>query len=256
MSPGDGGTEDVTVDVTIDKLLHGRVTLVQPSRGFRSSLDPVLLAAFVAPPFGRFVDVGCGTGAVAFLLAARDADARGVAVEIQPRLAALARAGLARNTFGDRLEVREADVRAAARDGALPRGAFDLVVSNPPFRSTAEGPPSPDQERAVAHHELTLDLDALLDCAATLVAPTGRLAAIHAAARTGEILAALPRHGFTPTRLRMIHPYADRPATRVLFEALPHGASSTPLATEPPLVLHTPGGGYTDQVQKILHGEP
>ena len=56
--------------ITTDTLLRGRVTLLQPTRGFRSSLDPVLLAAFVGPPFGRFVDIGCGTGAVAFLLAA------------------------------------------------------------------------------------------------------------------------------------------------------------------------------------------
>lgn len=263
MPPGDDGRAQRTVDgaadgageVTIDTLLRGRVTLVQPARGFRSSLDPVLLAAFVAPPFGRFVDIGCGTGAVAFLLAARDPDARGVAVELQPRLAALARMGLARNTFTERLEIREGDIRTTTHDGTLPHGAFELVVSNPPFRSTADGPPSPDQERAVAHHELTLNLDALVACAAALLAPTGRLAAIHAASRLDEILAALPRNGLTPTRLRMIHPYADRPATRVLFEARPNASHASPLVTEHRLVLHSPGGTYTPEVDAILNGD-
>jgi len=41
---------------TVDTLLGGRVTLLQPARGFRTSLDPVLLSAFVAPPFGTAVN--------------------------------------------------------------------------------------------------------------------------------------------------------------------------------------------------------
>ena len=36
-------------EITTDTLLRGRVTLLQPRRGFRSSLDPVLLARFLAP---------------------------------------------------------------------------------------------------------------------------------------------------------------------------------------------------------------
>src|SRR5258708_31780584 len=97
---------------TVDTLLGGRVTLLQPARGFRASLDPVLLAAFVAPPFGRFLDIGCGTGAVSFLLLARDPAATGVAVELQAAHATLAAAGRDRNGWSERLAVVPADVRA------------------------------------------------------------------------------------------------------------------------------------------------
>src|SRR6185295_14022809 len=92
--PGPDPSHD---DVTTDTLLRGRVTLLQPRRGFRSSLDPVLLARFLAPPFGYFLDIGCGTGALAFTLAAIDGAASGVGVELQPRLARLAAAGRDRN---------------------------------------------------------------------------------------------------------------------------------------------------------------
>src|SRR5262245_58152416 len=98
-------------DVTCDTLLRGRVKLFQPSRGFRSSLDPVLLAAFIGPPFGRFLDLGCGTGALAFLLLARDPETRGVGVEIQPRLAELVARGLRENGFGTRFEVVTGDAQ-------------------------------------------------------------------------------------------------------------------------------------------------
>src|SRR5256885_11032317 len=82
--------DEADSETTEDTLLGGRVTLIQPRRGFRSSLDPVLLAAFLAPPFGRFLDIGCGTGALSLLLLARDPSATGVAVEVQPRLPPLA----------------------------------------------------------------------------------------------------------------------------------------------------------------------
>src|SRR5437764_8360012 len=102
-------------DTTVDTLLRGRVTLLQPKRGFRSSLDPILLARFLAPPHGRFLDIGCGAGALSFTLLADDPAARGLGIELQPRLARLADLGRAHNRVGERFEVVEGDVRALAR---------------------------------------------------------------------------------------------------------------------------------------------
>src|SRR5688500_3357313 len=121
-------SEPVTDDVTRDSLLRGRVTLFQPRRGFRSSLDPVLLAGFLTPPFGHFLDLGCGTGALAFSLLARDLGATGVGVEVQPRLGGLIARGIEANGVGDRFRLAMTDVR----QGGV--GAdFDLVATNPPF---------------------------------------------------------------------------------------------------------------------------
>ena len=62
----------VTLDeTTADRLLGGRVVIHQPARGMRISLDPVLLAGFIGAPYGRFLDIGAGTGALSFLLLAR-----------------------------------------------------------------------------------------------------------------------------------------------------------------------------------------
>jgi tRNA1Val (adenine37-N6)-methyltransferase len=235
---------------TSDTLLRGRVTLLQPTRGFRSSLDPVLLAAFVGPPFGRFVDIGCGTGAVAFLLAATDVDATGVGVEIQPRLASLAMAGLARNAFANRLQILQADVRDAVGRAPLDRATFDLVVTNPPYRATTGGVLSPHLERAQANHELTLTLDDWLDCAAALVKPTGRIGVVYAADRMQALVAGLEHRRLRPTRIRLVHPRPDRPASRVLVEA--SHAAKAPAIVEVPLVLHDPDGAYTSEVRRML----
>jgi len=104
-APEPSGRSDLGEDVTADALLDGRVRIFQPARGARMSLDPVLLAGFIAPPYGRFLDIGCGTGVVSFLLLAADPAASGVGVELQPELARLAVAGRDRNGFGARLAI-------------------------------------------------------------------------------------------------------------------------------------------------------
>jgi tRNA1(Val) A37 N6-methylase TrmN6 len=241
---------DVAADVTEDTLLRGRVKLLQPAHGFRSSLDPVLLAAFVSPPYGRFVDIGCGSGALAFLLAAADGDATGVGVEIQPRLAALARAGAGRNGFEPRLTILLGDIRGASGRTPLAAGAFDLVISNPPYRPVTSGLVSPDAERAQANHELTLALDEWLDAAAALARPQGRVAVVFAADRLTALLGGMSARGLSPERLRAVHPRVDQPASRVLVEARKGGEK--PLAVLAPLALHGLGGGYTAEVRSML----
>ncbi|HEX4404567.1 MAG TPA: methyltransferase [Polyangia bacterium] len=233
---------------TVDTILGGRVTLLQPSHGFRASLDPILLARFVAPPFGRFLDIGCGTGAVSFVLLALDQAATGVGVELQAPLAALASEGRARNGWADRLDVRAGDVRGLDLGAAC----FDLVVTNPPFRPVDGGHLSPHETRALSSHEVTLTLAAWVDVAARAVRPGGRVAAIFPADRALELGAALRARDLAPARLRFVHPRADRPAGRVLVEAVRGG--KMPVVVEPPLVVHGEGEGerFTPEVARML----
>ncbi len=245
-----GGAADDSV--TADALLQGRVRLYQPARGARMSLDPVLLAGFLTPPYRRFLDIGCGAGPLSFLLLARDPDASGVGVEIQPRLAGLARRGRDENGWAARLEIVDGDVRQAATE--LAAGAFDLVVTNPPYRTVESSPPSPDRERALAHHEITLRLGEWIAVAARAVRPSGRVAAILPAARAGELLTALGARGLIPVRTRDVLSRASQAPSRILVEASPAGAPGT-AQQEQPLVVHEADGGFTPEVRRLL-GEP
>ena len=237
--------------VTADALLRGRVRLYQPARGARMSLDPVLLAGFIAPPFGRFLDIGCGTGPLSFLLLAGDPAATGVSIEIQPRLATLALRGRAENGWETRLEIIEGDVRALGE--RLGEGAFDLVVTNPPYRTLDSSPPSPNRERALAHHEIALRLPEWVAIAAQVVRPGGRVAAILPAERSAELIQTLAANKLRPARTRSVHPHANEAASRLLVEA--RRGVDGPSAVEPPLIVHEPGGGFTPEVRRML-GEP
>ncbi|MES1165412.1 MAG: methyltransferase [Verrucomicrobiota bacterium] len=235
--------------VTADTLLRGRVRLYQPARGARMSLDPVLLAGFLAPPYGRFLDIGCGAGPLSFLLLARDPAATGVGVEIQPRLGNLARRGRDDNGWAARLEIVEGDVREVGVE--IETHAFDVVVTNPPYRTLESSPPSPNRERALAHHEITLRLTEWIDAAARAVRQSGRVAAILPAARAGELLTALAARGLRPLRTRDVQARASQPPFRILVEASPGGAGGPP-REEPPLVVHEADGGFTPEVRRLL----
>ena len=237
--------------VTADTLLRGRVRLYQPAHGARMSLDRVLLAGFVAPPCGRFLDIGCGTGPLSFLLLAGDPTAVGVGVEIQPRLASLAVRGRAENGWETRLEIIEGDVRALGE--RLGQGTFDLVVTNPPYRTLDRSPPSPHRERALAHHEIALRLPEWVAIAMRVVRPGGRVAAILPAERSTELIQTLVANALQPARRRNVHPHADEPASRTLIEARRGGdLPDPPVVVEPPLVVHDAGGGFTPEVRRML----
>ena len=238
-------------EITADTLRAGRVRIFQPARGARMSLDPVLLEGFLPPPHGRFLDIGCGTGALSFLLLARDPAAGGVGVELQPRLAALATRGRDENGWQERLEIVVGDVRNVKEMGdRIGAASFDLVATNPPYRTLAGSRRPPDDERALSHQEISLALAEWVACAARAVRPGGRVAAIFPAERAADLLAEMRSRDLVPSRMRVVHPRAGEPASRVLVEA--ERAGRRPLTIEPPLYVHADGARYTPEVLRLL----
>ncbi len=235
----------VESDITRDTLLRGRVKLLQPRRGFRSSLDPVLLAGFIVPPYGQFLDLGCASGALAFLLLARDGHARGLGIEIQPRLATLAEQGAEANGFADRFRVATGDARVK---GAVTAQGFDLVATNPPFRPVGAFALPPLSEKALANHEVTLTLSEWLDVGAMALREGGRLATIYPFDRWEELRGGLAVRGFSVARSRLVVPRTGEAPKRILVEA---ARSAVEGQAEPPLVVHE-GAVYSAEVRRML----
>jgi tRNA1Val (adenine37-N6)-methyltransferase len=211
----------------------------------------LLLLDFVGPgPYGRACDLGTGVGVIALGLARADERAQVTAVELQPRLAELARKNALENQLDGRVRVVEVDLADAnAAKAALPGASFELVASNPPYRPLGEGPANPDDEAAVARHELRLTLADLTREIRRLLVPGGRAAIVYPADRLTGLLASLDGEDVRPVRLRLVYGRAHEPANRVLVEAR-KGARAN-LVVEPPLVLYDEAG-YTAEAKKLL----
>ncbi len=244
-------SSDPIDDLTLDPILRGRLRLWQPTKGYRFSLDPILLVDFVlsrcdeAPR--HVLDLGTGSGVVALALQSRRAAWTVEAVEIQPRLAAIAQKNATENELP--ITIHEADVRART----LPGGAFDLVTTNPPYFRLADGPPSDHRELAIARHETELDLPSWVAEARRLLRPTGLCCCIFPVPRLEELLRALTDQKLYISSMRFVHSLADRSAELVLVAARKGDGRGTPaLEVLPPLYVYTAPGDYTAEASRIL----
>jgi tRNA1(Val) A37 N6-methylase TrmN6 len=234
-----------------DRLLGGRVRLLQPRTGYRAGADAALLAAACdARPGERVLDVGCGPGAVLLQAAVRRPDARFWGLERDPTAVELAERNVTLNGLGERVEVLSGDV--AQGFAALKLRPFDVVLSNPPFFDDAGAIRGPHPARRGAY----LADEGLGAWAAFLtkaVREGGEMIVIHRADRLADLLALLsPKCG--SFQIRPVHPFADTPAKRVLVRAAKTGKA--PLKLLPPLVLHDRSGGkHTAEAEAILRGE-
>jgi tRNA1Val (adenine37-N6)-methyltransferase len=210
----------------------------------------VLLAWWVEfEPDDRILDAGCGVGVVGLALArcrgARDV----VGVELQPELAALARANVVANAASAWMSAMEADLRQ------LPPSLgnrFDVVCANPPFYEEGAGRLSPDPGKAAARHELTLTVEDLALAAAFALRKGGRLYFVHQPRRLGEIFSALDERGFRVERLRFVQPREGEAANLVLVAARLGGARETVVMR--PLVVYGAGDEYAAEVAAIYAG--
>jgi tRNA1Val (adenine37-N6)-methyltransferase len=239
----------VSDDETVDAILGGAITLVQPRRGYRFSVEAILLARFATvKPRDRVLDLGAGCGVVAIMLAALSGARHAVALEIQPAMAALAARNAARNNLPD-LRVICADLRGRKIAG-LADASFDLVVANPPFHAIRTGRESPDAARRVARGESTASLADFGEAARRYVRNGGRVAFVFAASRSAELIATMRANRLEPKRLRFVHPRAELAASAVMLEARAGGGAE--VIVEAPLVLHDRAGRYTDEARAML----
>jgi tRNA1Val (adenine37-N6)-methyltransferase len=244
-------TQASTDDETVDTLFDGRIKLLQSRGGYRVSLDAVLLAHFVkVTPNASVIDLGAGNGSILAMLADLHPTARLTGVEIQPAMVARARRNLILNGLQDRVQIIDADVRAIGK--AMPAGAYDVVVSNPPYRPTLSGRVSPNPEKRIARHEFAGTLEHFLRTGHYLLRKRGRMALVFPAYRTVDLLAAMRAIDVEPKRLRMVHSVADAVAVLVLVEGV-KGARSE-LVVEAPLCIYDAARRYSAEVAAMLTG--
>ena len=243
----DAGAEDGTSE---DRVLGGRVRLLQPMRGYRAGTDAALLAAACdAGPGERVVDVGCGPGAALLAAAWRRAGSSFTGLERDPAALVLAERNIRLNLLEERVEVCLADV--GGRFPGLGLAPFDAALANPPFFDDPAALRGPLPERRGAYLA-DGGLSAWTKFLLKAVREGGTITVIHRADRLADLLALLGK-GAGSFRIRPIQPFADAPAKRILVRAVKTGKA--PLVLLAPLVLHDrEGGGHTPSTESILRG--
>ncbi|MEK6673739.1 MAG: tRNA1(Val) (adenine(37)-N6)-methyltransferase [Nitrospirota bacterium] len=236
--------------VTLDTIRD--IKIYQPKNGYRFSVDALLLYDFVNVRRARMIaDLGAGSGIVGILLAKKYIEAEVTLFEIQKSLASLAEKNIELNSLNGRVKVIKSDLREIAERSlsVVSPHSFDIAVSNPPFRKEVSGLLSPEEEKAVARHEIKLKLPELIKAAYYMLRARGRLFLVYLPERLMDLMAGLKKERMEVKRLRVVHSDPASEAKMVLVEAVRDGR--TGLKIEAPFYIYRKNGEYSDEMRML-----
>lgn len=231
--------------------INDRVRLIQREKGLTFGTDAYLLSCFCRPAKNaRAADLGCGTGVISLLLAARERYAKIFAVEAQEPFAALAARNVALNGFSDTVSVLNRDVRALSP--ADFGGELDVIFSNPPYMRADSGYACTHEEKQIARHEILGDLGDFTAAAARCLRYGGTLYLVYRPDRLETMFAALKKSKLAPKRVLFVQDAPEKAPSMVLCEARLGGGEG--LTMLPTLILRESaqnGAPLTPRAQRI-----
>lgn len=237
----------------IDQLFSTDVKIIQNREVFSYSIDSVLLSRFPKiPSRGLIVDLCSGNGAVG-LFASTRTKAPIIEVEIQERLADMAKRSIQLNDLGEQVQMINDDLKNLLNH--VPRTGVDLILCNPPYFKVSEtSKKNLSEHYLLARHEITTNLEEICDIARHALKSNGRLALVHRPDRFLDIIDTLRQYNLAPKRIQFVYPKVGKDANLLLVEAIKDG-STDGLKILPPLFVHKENGDYTDEIFEIYYGK-
>ncbi|WP_391118811.1 tRNA1(Val) (adenine(37)-N6)-methyltransferase [Psychrobacillus sp. L3] len=240
-------------DERLDYLLAEELRIIQSPSVFSFSLDAVLLSRFTYVPIsrGKIVDLCTGNGAIPLFLSART-KAEIIGIELQERLADMAKRSVQYNKLDSQVMIKQADVKGIATQIGFEK--YDVVTCNPPYFPAHEASDKNLKEHlAIARHEIHLTLDEAVRSASELLKQGGKAAFVHRPGRLLDIVTAMRANRLEPKRIRFVYPKEGKEANTLLIEGIKDGKPD--LKILPPLYVYGENGEYTEEVKELLYGK-
>ena len=186
----------------------------------RVGTDAVLLGAWAFTDLSAtnkdmcVLDIGCGCGLIALMIAQRFHSARVLGIDIDVPSVEEAMENVICCPFGERVRFQHADVRQFALDEAS--GKFDLIVCNPPYYTEDTLPP--DVRRSKARNTSCLSFGELLVSVCRLLATEGRFSVIIPMQVRNEFISEALLKGLYLSRECRVYTVSGKASKRVLLE--------------------------------------
>jgi tRNA1(Val) A37 N6-methylase TrmN6 len=236
--------------LTTDSFFNGCIQVKQNRTGYRFSMDAALLAWHADPsPDDTILDLGTGCGIIPMILAYRHPKVKIYGIEVQEELADIANLNITENGMEDQITILCRDMKTLKHEDTS--GPVDLAISNPPFRKSNSGRINPNQQRAIARHEIKTTLYDVIETARRMLKRSGRFVLIYPAGRMTDIFTQMRASGIEPKSIRMVHSGKHTEAKMAVVEGKKGGRSGLKIGS--PLIIYQENGSYTDEVQKIFN---
>jgi tRNA1Val (adenine37-N6)-methyltransferase len=235
-------------DKTLDRLLSGSIKILQKRKGYRFSIDSILLANFIRLRRGqKIVDLGTGSGIIPILLGTKVKSTEIWGVEIQEDLAEMAKKNVEINHLSGRIHILQGDARNLVH--RMESEGFDIVLTNPPYRRIRSGRLNLQSERAIARHEIMGSLTDMASAAYRLLKPKASFCVVYPAVRIADLITSMRESHLEPKRLRLVYPNIRKGAQLILFESTKGGGPGVEI--NPPLFIQDLNGLYSEEMRSI-----
>ena len=237
------------MEVLNDILGYKNRKIYQDTDCFSFSLDSVMLANFATVRLRDKLigDLGCGNGVIPLIMSLRT-DKKIIGVEIQEKLANMAKRSVSFNELNSQIEIINQDMKLFANSEYFE--SFDLLTCNPPYFKVNEKKYFNDSyEKMIARHEIDINLKELVVVAKKLLKNNGYFAIVHRPERLIEILLEFRNNNIEPKRIQFVYEKISKGSTLVLIEGQKNGKEG--LKIDNPIVMYNDDGSMTDSYAKL-----
>ena len=236
----------------IDYMYSDDLKIIQNKSSFSFSLDTLLLGAAAKDSIkdnSKVADLCAGNCAATMYMAYFNR-AKYDAVEIQEEVVSQAERSIALNNMENRIRVFQKNVKDAP--AFLKKDSYDIIVVNPPYFKVAQNHKvNPDPAKAIARHEILINLEEIISVASALLKMKGKLFMVHRPERLNEIAYFCLKHDLS---IKLVQPYVSHRGENcnlIIIEAVKHTGSDG-LVLRDAIEVHDKNGNYLPQIQRII----
>ena len=235
----------------IDDLEFNNLKIIQNEKEFCFGMDAVLLSDFAkdVKQNSKIIDLGTGTGILPILLSGKTKNTEFVGIEIQEKMAEMARRSVKLNNLENRIKIINEDIKNL--NNIFEKEGFDAVVTNPPYKENNTGLKNEYEGKIIARHEIKCNLEDIILASKNLLKDKGILYMVHRPERIVDICELLRKYKIEPKSIKFIYPKVGKESNLILIKAIKNARKF--LKIEKPLIIYKENGEYTEDVLKIYN---
>lgn len=222
-------------NVELNDLFDYNYKIYQNSDYFKFSIDSVLLAEFVCvrKNQNKLLDFCSGNAPVLMILREKYPNLNLTGIELQKEVYDLGIKSLNFNQIDD-INLFNEDVKNVSV--LLKNDKFDIITCNPPyFPVYSKGNINDNDIKAIARHEIAIDLDDIIYNASLMLKNGGYLYMVHRAERLADIVLFLDKYHFGLKKIQTVYDDVNAQSCFILIEAMYQGKNYVTI--EAPLFL-------------------
>ena len=202
--------------------VNEKITLIQKKNGLTFGTDAFLLASYIkSNKKAVAAELGCGTGIISLLCAAREKLSKIYAFEVQESFYDITKRNVTCNGFEEKIIPKHADIREI--NSTDTDGEIDVVFANPPYMKTTSGKRNESDEKYIARHEVMGGINDFCISASRLLKYGGKFYVVWRPDRLIDLVSSLRNNSLEPKTMTFVHADEQTEPSMVLICAVKGG---------------------------------